>query len=82
MRCRVRSVLLVTCLILGANACAARVRIYDPAYHDYHRWDDREERAYRGYLVEQHREYRNFRTLSNSEQTEYWDWRHKHPDAK
>jgi len=82
MRRRLRFLLFITCTIVGANACAAGVRIYDPTYHDSHRWDDREERSYRAYLAEQHRDYRDFRTLSNSEQSEYWSWRHTHPDRK
>jgi hypothetical protein len=36
----------------------------------------------RAYLAEQHRDDRNFRTLNNSEQPEYWDGRRKNSDRK
>jgi len=36
--------------------------------------------AYRRYLAERHREYREFRRLDRREQDEYWEWRHRHPD--
>src|SRR5258708_23294351 len=51
--------------LASASAAAAEprpdshviIRVYDPYRRDYHRWDDREERSYRGYLVERHRSY-------------------------
>jgi hypothetical protein len=64
----------------GAVGCTGRVRIYDEPYRDYHRWDGREDRAYRVYLGEQRRGYREFRTLDRRDQEEYWRWRHAHPD--
>ena len=77
MRRFVSSLLLAGSLI-GANACA--VRVYDEPRRDYHRWDGREERAYRLYLGERHIEYRDFRRLNRREQDGYWAWRHNHPD--
>ena len=35
-------------------------RYYDRNGHDYHTWNDHEDRAYRVYLGEQHRNYREF----------------------
>ena len=63
------------------SGCAARMRIYDEDHHDYHRWDDREDRTYRQYLGERHEEYREFAKLGPEEQRDYWNWRHNHPDA-
>jgi hypothetical protein len=73
------------CLVLagalaGAGGCYAAVRVYDQPRHDYHRWDDREERAYRAYLLERRRDYVEFRLLAPREQDEYWAWRHGHSD--
>jgi len=34
----------------------AQGRYYDPAFRDYHEWNDHEEHAYREYLKERHRE--------------------------
>jgi hypothetical protein len=73
---------LVFVVALGSTAgCGVGLRVYDEPHRDYHRWDAREERAYRVYLGEQHREYREFGRLERREQDEYWAWRHGHPDA-
>ena len=79
MRRWIGSLLLIGSIV-GTTACFARVRIYDEPRQDYHRWDSREDRAYREFLRDVRREYREFRRLSRSEQDEYWRWRHDHPD--
>jgi hypothetical protein len=56
------------------------VKIYDRDHKDYHVWDDREDRAYRAYCVEVHREYRPYTKLKRADQSAYWTWRHAHPD--
>ena len=55
-------------------------RVYDRDHKDYHNWDANEDRRYREYLKEKHREYRPFVELKVEEQSEYWNWRHSHPD--
>ena len=57
-------------------------RVYDRSRHDYHPWTDNEDRAYRKYLAEKHKAYREFERNSRSEQARYWSWRHAHPDHK
>jgi hypothetical protein len=57
-----------------------QVRIYDRNHRDYHNWDDHEDRAYRGYLVEHHRTYRAYNDQRGRDQRNYWKWRHQHPD--
>ena len=47
---------------------------------DYHTWNSNEDRAYRAYLTEQHRDYRDFNRTSRSQQQQYFAWRHKHSD--
>src|ERR1700736_4264747 len=37
-----------------------QVRVYDRDHRDYHNWNDREDHAYRGYLTERHRPYREY----------------------
>jgi hypothetical protein len=59
---------------------ARQVRVYDRDHHDYHNWDEREDRAYRNYLVEQHRGYRAYDRQQHNVQRHYWNWRHSHPD--
>jgi hypothetical protein len=56
------------------------VKIYDRDHKDYHVWDDREDKAYRAYLVERHREYVPYAKIKREDQRGYWNWRHEHPD--
>ena len=55
-------------------------RYYDREHHDYHVWNDHEDRAYRVYLGERHQEYREWHKVNRSHQVEYYRWRHEHPD--
>jgi len=55
-------------------------RYYDRSGRDYHTWNDQEDRAYRAYLTEQHRNYREFNRTKASQQQAYFGWRHTHPD--
>ena len=55
-------------------------RYYDRSGHDYHTWNNNEDRAYRQYLEEQHRDYREFHRMRRGEQQQYFGWRHTHPD--
>src|SRR4029077_2580253 len=53
-------------------------RVYDRYHKDYHNWDDREDHAYRGYLQDNHRDYRPLPELKQRQQKAYWSWRHSH----
>jgi hypothetical protein len=55
-------------------------RYYDKSHKDYHNWDDREAGAYQRWTTENHRDNRDFAHLKHKEQSEYWNWRHDHPD--
>jgi hypothetical protein len=59
-----------------------QVRVYDRYHRDYHVWDDREDRAYRGYWVERRRPYVVYQHISRPEQRRYWAWRHAHRDYR
>jgi hypothetical protein len=59
---------------------SVHIRVYDSKHHDYHSWNDREERAYRGYLTETHEVYRAYEKQHHKLQNNYWNWRHSHPD--
>jgi heat shock protein HspQ len=59
---------------------SVQVRVYDRDHKDYHNWDDNEDRAYRGYLTEQHITYREYNKQNRKTQRGYWNWRHEHPD--
>jgi len=55
-------------------------RYYDKSGKDYHTWNSNEDRAYRAYLTEQHRNYQDFNKTSRSQQQQYFAWRHQHSD--
>lgn len=57
-----------------------QVRVYDGDHKDYHDWDDREDRAYRRFLEERHETYREYDKQKEKMQSDYWKWRHEHPD--
>jgi hypothetical protein len=57
-----------------------QVRVYDHDHRDYHNWDGNEDRSYRLYLSERHREYRPYAEIKVKDQRSYWNWRHEHPD--
>jgi hypothetical protein len=56
-------------------------RYYDSDKKDYHTWTPQEDRAYRLYLGEMHRDYVEFPKVKVVEQREYFKWRHGHPDS-
>ena len=53
---------------------------YDRDHKDCHTWDDHEGRAYQSWEEAQHKTHREFSRLKANEQSEYWKWRHEHPD--
>jgi hypothetical protein len=67
-------------LAASLTGCAARVgygySIYDPAYGDYHVWNDPEPLYYNQWVTDNHRDWRDFRKLKPEEQRQYWTWRH------
>jgi hypothetical protein len=62
------------------TACAVRVhegyRVYDRPNGDYHVWNNGEAGYYNRWVVENHRENRDFRKLKREDQERYWKWRH------
>jgi hypothetical protein len=53
---------------------------YDHGHKDCHSWDDHEGRAYQSWEESKHRTHREFSELKDKERSEYWKWRHAHPD--
>jgi hypothetical protein len=68
--------------ILSISACARPHEYYDTIYSDRHRWDEREETAYRRWELERRFEHIAFERRREEEQREYWRWRHDHPDDR
>jgi len=63
----------------GRNDQQSR-RYEDKAHSDSHEWNAGEDQAYRRYLQERHRKYHDFTKAKKNEQSDYWNWRHSHPD--
>jgi hypothetical protein len=61
---------------------SVQVRVYDRVHKDYHNWDDNENRAWGQYLQENHRKPHEFKAAKKREQSQYWNYRHAHPDQK
>lgn len=59
---------------------AVQVRVYDRNHKDYHNWDDHEEHAWGQFEVETHRNHHDYQHANKKEQSQYWNWRHSHPD--
>jgi len=76
-----RTALVLAAALAGTSllsGCVVRDRVYEHDHSDH--WDSREDAAYRRYLEERHREYRDFNRLNAEERHDYWDWRSRHPD--
>jgi hypothetical protein len=64
----------------AAQEARVQVRVYDKQHKDYHNWDDNENRAWGQYLTDNHRNSHEFSKSNKKEQSQYWNWRHAHPD--
>jgi hypothetical protein len=67
-------------ITVGAAPQAVSVRVYDRNHKDYHNWDDREERSYQSFRVEHPKYNVTYMKATHSQQNEYWNWRHAHPN--
>jgi hypothetical protein len=57
-----------------------QVRVYDRNHKDYHNWDDHENTTWGVYLTNNHKKPHEYAKASKREQSNYWNWRHSHPD--
>lgn len=55
-------------------------RVYDKEHKDYHNWDDNENHAWGQYLTENHKTSHEYSKANKKEQSQYWNYRHSHPD--
>jgi hypothetical protein len=86
-RCGILTAALVTPLVLCPIVLRAdddhhEKRYRDARHKDEHAWNDREDRAYRVWLQDNHRKYNNFDRLKERDRQAYWNWRHDHSDAQ
>jgi hypothetical protein len=64
----------------GPQAVGVQFRVYDKNHKDYHNWDDRENQSWGLYLSSNHKRPHEFAKANSREQSQYWAWRHSHPD--
>jgi hypothetical protein len=55
-------------------------RVYDKEHMDYHNWDDNENHAWGQFLTENHKSSHEYSKANKKEQSQYWNYRHAHPD--
>ena len=55
-------------------------RVYDKQHKDYHNWNDNENKAWGQYLSDNHKSSHEYSKASKKEQSQYWNYRHAHPD--
>jgi hypothetical protein len=72
----------IALLVTPASIIAQDTHHYeDKAHHDSHDWNDKEDQAYKRYLQENHKKEHEFAKANKREQSDYWKWRHEHPDG-
>jgi len=54
---------------------------HDVQHNDDHQWNRNEDQAYKVYVKDNHRKNTSFVKLKDSDQQNYWGWRHEHSDA-
>ena len=54
--------------------------VVDKEHNDSHKWDDHENQTWHRYLNENHRDTHEYTKADPKEQSDYWNWRHSHPD--
>jgi len=67
-------------VVVSAQDASVQVRVYDRDHKDYHNWDEHEQSAWGRFLAEKHRKDHEWAKADKKEQSEYWNWRHSHPD--
>ena len=78
------AMLLLSGLLTGCAGARIGVgaRYYDRGHADYHVWGDNESVFYNQWIVESHRDRKDFGKLRRGDQQAYWRWRHDHPDHR
>jgi hypothetical protein len=69
---------LIAPVVVTAEEHHGEKRYYDKNGRDYHYWNGDEDRQYRAYVVEQHRQYVPFVRVKVRERQEYFRYRHEH----
>ncbi len=75
------ALLMPVSILAAAKPQEATVRVYDRDHKDYHIWDANENSAWTVFLTNNHSKYHEYSHASRKEQSNYWNWRHSHPDG-
>jgi hypothetical protein len=67
---------LALALSSAMTGCAGTAIVYDPFWHDSHRWSGGENRRYRQWEVGSNRAHVDFPDRTPGDQLAYWSWRH------
>jgi hypothetical protein len=67
-------------IVAAPQEANVQVRFYDRQHKDYHNWDDNENRSWGVFLTQNHKRSHEFSRANKREQSDYWKWRHNHPD--
>jgi proteasome lid subunit RPN8/RPN11 len=72
----------VAILAAEPQNASLQVRVYDRDHKDYHNWDDNEARSYTTFRADHPKYNATFTKTNRKQQSDYWGWRHSHPDNK
>jgi len=67
-------------IMAAPGQAAVQVRVYDRDHKDYHNWDDHENQQWGVFLSSNHKSTHEYSKANKKEQSQYWNWRHAHPD--
>jgi ABC-type uncharacterized transport system auxiliary subunit len=68
--------LALSAALASCSSTPQTVTVTEPEHH----WDEHENQAWHRYLAENHRQERDYARAEKQEQSDYWNWRHNHPD--
>lgn len=68
------------CLMASVGIVSAQAAPVPMQTHT-HQWNDQEDAHWHEYLKEHHRKDHDWAKANKREQSNYWKWRDKHPDA-
>ena len=69
-------ILFAAVLSPSVTGCLGYTEVYDPFWHDYHRWSPGENRRYRQWEQGSNRAHLDFPDRTPGDQLAYWNWRH------
>jgi type III secretory pathway component EscR len=68
-------------MVLRADDHTTVRSYHDNRNNDDHQWNNNEDQAYRQWGKENHRRYKSFDKMKESDRQNYWGWRHEHSDS-